>query len=152
MKQSIAYGMEKAKAPFIILSCEGHDFYFLIDTGSTDNHLIAYGYEYLKKYFPNSLSDMQKDTSYSTAGVGGEFECVTCEFSFDLGTERHKDVFGILPSSEVFFRISQLLDSPVCGILGNKFLAEHGIVIDYGSQMIYTKRNYNTKKKAATLQ
>ena len=101
---------------------------------------------------PESLSDMQKDTSYSTAGVGGEFECVTCEFSFDLGTERHKDVFGILPSSEVFFRISQLLDSPVCGILGNKFLAEHGIVIDYGSQMIYTKRNYNTKKKAATLQ
>ena len=151
MKQSIAYGMEKANAPFIILSCEGHDFYFLIDTGSTENHLISYGYEYLKQFFPNHLAEGPKDTSYSTAGLGGEFECIACEFSFDLCGERQKDLFTILPSSAVFVQISKLLDNPVCGILGNKFLAEHGIVIDYGSQMIYTKRNHNTKKRAATL-
>lgn len=141
MKQSIVYGFEKARAPFLVLSCDGLDMYFLVDTGSTDNHLLSGSYEFLKEVFPDHFSEKPADTIYSTAGIGCVLDTMAYEFSFDLSDQRYKEYFSILPTSEAFIRISTLLGKPVWGVLGCGFLRKHHIVIDYGDLVIYNKEN-----------
>ena len=138
MKQSTAYGMEKIGAPCVVAHCKGENFYFLIDTGSSDNHLVAYAYQFFKETFDGVIFD--EEGVSTTTGLGGSFECKKCSFSFFIGRTRFEDTFVLLPNQEVFGRLSEKMDGPIVGILGGKFLKENHIVIDYANGCLYTKR------------
>lgn len=138
MKQSIAYGIEKINVPCIVAHCKDEEFYFLIDTGSSDNHLIAYAYQFFKETFDGVI--MNVDGVSTTTGLGGSFESKKCSFSFSIGKTQFEDTFVLLPNQKVFGRLSEKMDGPIVGILGGKFLKENHIVIDYAGNCLYTKR------------
>lgn len=144
MKQSIAFGIEKIGAPCVIVNCKGQDLYFLIDTGSSENHLVEYTY----KFFTENYDDVIKDEegNFVTRGVSGSVECKKCSFSFFIGRAQLEDSFVLLPNSEVFIGLSERMGEPLAGILGGRFLKKNGIVIDYGSQCVYTKRRKKGEK------
>jgi hypothetical protein len=145
MKQSIAYGMEKIGAPCVVVKCEGVSMYFLIDTGSTENHLLDYTYKILTKHFAGAIQD--EEGSFVTSGVGGSVECKKCTFAFSIGHTRFEDFFVVLPNSQVFIDLSKKLDEPLAGILGGRFLKNNGIVIDYANNCLYTKRQRKVGKR-----
>ena len=138
MKQSIAYGLEKIGVPCIIIRCKGEDLYFIVDTGSTDNLLVEYAYECLAK----SYDDVVKNTNETVkvTGVGGVCKGRRFSFKFSIGRKRFEELFSVLPNSEIYIKLSEKLGKPLCGVLGSKFFKEHQIIVDYGNQMVYTKR------------
>lgn len=138
MKQSIAYGIEKINVPCIVAHCKDEEFYFLIDTGASENHLIAYAYHYFKESFDDVIIDAEGMST--TTGLGGSFESKKCSFSFSIGRTWFEDTFVLIPNQKVFGRLSEKMDGPIVGILGGKFLKENHIVIDYANNSLYTKR------------
>lgn len=138
MKQSIALGIEKIGVPCIMVRCNGEDLYFIIDTGSTENCLVEYVYEYFTQYHEGFIKDA--DETVSITGVGGGCKCKKCSFKFSIGSEHFEETISVLPNSDVYQRLSQKLGEPMCGLLGNKFLKKNHIVVDYGNQSVYSKR------------
>lgn len=138
MKQSIAFGIEKIGAPCVIVNCKGQDLYFLIDTGSSENHLVEYTYKFFTECYDDVIKD--EEGNYVTRGVSGSVECKKCSFTFSIGRARLEDSFVVLPNTQVFVGISERLGEPLAGILGGQFLKNHGVVIDYGRQCMYMKR------------
>ena len=69
MKQSIALGIEKIGVPCVVVRCNGEDMYFIIDTGSNENCLVEYAYEYFTQYHDDVIKDV--DETMSITGVGG---------------------------------------------------------------------------------
>ncbi len=142
MKQSIACGIEKISVPCIVAHCKDEDFFFMIDSGSSDNHLIEYAYQFFKETFDGVIMDV--DGVSTTTGLGGSFESKKCSFSFSIGRAQFEDTFVLLPNQEIFVHLSEKMDGAIVGILGGKFLIENHIVIDYANGCLYTKR---VKKK-----
>ena len=140
MKQSITYGMEKTGMSFVELNCEGKHMLFLLDTGSSENHLVAYTYTYFKEHFPDVIADLMTETPVFTVGVNGEFESRACSFSFTIDNHPYKEPFLIIPHPEIFANFSEQLGLPVGGILGSRFLRKYGIIIDYQQNIVYTNR------------
>lgn len=138
MKQSIAYGIEKIGVPCIIIRCKGEDLFFIVDTGSTDNLLVEYAYDCLAK----SYDDVIKNTNETVkvTGVGGVCTGKRFSFKFSIGRLRFDELFSVLPNSDIYIRLSEKMGKPMCGVLGSKFLKEHQIIIDYGNQVLFTKR------------
>lgn len=142
IRQSIAFGIEKIGVPCIMVRCNGEDLYFIIDTGSTENCLVEYVYEYFRQYHEDVIDDA--DDTMNITGVGGGCKCKKCSFKFSIGSEHFEETFSVLPNSDVYQRLSQKLGEPMCGLLGNKFLKKNNIVIDYGSQFVYTNKGEET--------
>lgn len=138
MKQSTAYGMEKIGAPCVVVNCKGQKLYFLIDTGSTENHLLDYTHKFFTEYYDDVIQEEKGD--FVTAGVGGCVECKKCSFAFIIGRTSFEDSFVVLPNSQIFASLSEKLDEPLAGILGCRFLKNNGIVVDYANNSLYTKR------------
>lgn len=138
MKQSIAFGIEKIGAPCVVVNCKGQELYFLIDTGSSENHLVEYTYKFFMEYYDDVIKE--EEGSFVTKGVAGSIESKKCSIAFSIGRSQYVDSFVILPNSEVFVGLSERMGEPLAGILGGRFLKKNGIVIDYGSQCVYTKR------------
>ena len=150
MKQSIAFGIEKIGAPCVIVKCNGQDLFFLIDTGSSENHLVEYTHLFFTKYFDDVIKE--EEGSVVTKGVAGSIESKKCSFAFSIGRTQYEDSFVILPNSEVFIGLSERMGEPLAGILGGRFLKKNGIVIDYGSQCVYTKRRKKGEKATINAQ
>ena len=150
MKQSIALGIEKIGVPCIVVRCNGEDLYFIIDTGSTENCLVEYVYEYFTQYHEDVIKDA--DDTMNITGVAGVCECKKCSFKISIGSEQFEETFSVLPNSDVYQRLSHKLGEPMCGLLGNKFLKKNNIVIDYENQCVYTKMRKKGKKLTANVQ
>ena len=149
MKQSIAYGIEKLGVPCVVVRSKEQNLYFLIDTGSTANHLIEYTYLYFKQ-FDDVIEDSEK--SFTTTGLGGSAKTRICSFKFSIGRTPIEDDFVLLPNSQVFENMSKGLGEPIAGILGGKFLKKNHIVIDYENKCLYTKRIRKKRKDNETVQ
>ena len=149
MKQSIAFGLEKIGAPCVLVNCKGVGLYFLIDTGSTENHLLSYTYQYFTECFDDVIKD--SDGSFTITGLGGSVSSKRCTFSFFIDETPCEDSFVVLPNTQVFADLSKKLDEPIAGILGGRFLQKNNVVIDYGKQLVHIKthRKIKTSKKAA---
>ena len=144
MKQSIAYGIEKIGVPCIVVYCKDVYLYFLIDTGSSENQMLDYTYNIFTKCFDDVIQE--KGGSFVTTGLGGSVESKKYSFAFSIGRTRFEESFMVLPNSQVFVSFSERLGEPLAGILGGRFLKNNGIVIDYGSQCVYTKRRKKGEK------
>lgn len=150
MKQSIAYGMEKLGIPFVIVECKGQIMYFMIDSGSSHNHLLQYAYDFFVQHFEDVIQD--SEGSVYSVGLCGGVNGKVCSFSFFIDRTMYEEEFVLLPNSEVFENMSQVLGGPICGILGSRFLKRNNIVIDYGSQCLYTKRQKSREKTSNVAQ
>ena len=98
--------------------------------------------EYTYKFFTEYYDDVIKDEegNFVTRSVSGSVECKKCSFTFSIGRVQLEDSFVVLPKTQVFVGLSERMGVPLAGILGGRFLKKNGIVIDYGSQCVYTKR------------
>ncbi len=146
MKQSFALGMEKIGTPCINININGIVFCFLIDTGSSENHLIDYTYQFLTQYFGDVITEEKGDCI--TSGLGGSYKCKRCSFEFTIGRTKYEDSFVALPNSEMFFTLSDKLGATIAGILGGRFLKKNHIVIDYDNNCLYSKRMRKSSKTA----
>ena len=150
MKQSIAYGIEKLGIPCAFVRCKGKELCFMIDTGATDNHILDVVYAYFTQHYNDVIQDIEE--VFTAVGLGGGVDCKTCSLGFSLGRTKFRDEFAVLPNPEVFECMSQVLGKPVVGILGGKFLKDNGIVIDYASKCIYSKRMRKKKRDEKSVQ
>ncbi len=104
---------------------------FMIDTGANDNVLAGKAYKQLEEFF----SDEEGTSSlFGIDGKAVEAPHVSAALSF-CGKE-FKMMFLVREEDDAFVRLSTEVGFPVCGIIGTKFMAEHGWVIDFGKQEV----------------
>lgn len=118
--------------PFIRIS-EG-DFkgvVMLIDTGSNDNLMFGYAYHQLEDYM--KMTEMESNL-YGLDGKSTVSKCVSGTLSF-CGKE-YGMTFVVSENNDAIVKLSQEVGFPISGMIGTKFMAEHGWMIDFGKQEI----------------
>jgi len=122
----------KTGLPFIQIK-EG-DFkgiVMLIDTGANDNLMFGYAFHHLSDYM--KLTDM-KSNSFGIEGQSFSLNFATGTMCF-FGKE-YRMMFLVQENSDVAMEMSKEMGFPIAGIIGTKFMAEHGWIIDFGKQEI----------------
>ena len=103
----------------------------LIDTGSNDNLMFGYAYHQLEEYMKPIES---KCKLYGIDGTPTVSTCARGILSF-CGM-KYGMTFVIRENNDVIVMLSQELGFPIAGIIGTKFMAEHGWMIDFQNQEV----------------
>ena len=103
----------------------------LIDTGSNDNSIFGYAYRQIEDLF--EPIEGQRHV-YGINGNPIVVNCIRGNFSF-CGKEYEMN-FLLNEEDGAFIQLSQEMGFPFSGIIGTKFLAEHGWVLDFGKQEV----------------
>lgn len=118
--------------PFILIT-EGEfaGLVFLIDTGSNDNIIFGYTHKELK----DKLVDIEGTSSLY--GIDGK-EIIASHTSgkFSFCGKEHEMVFLVREDDEAAMLLSKDMGFPITGIIGTKFMVEHGWMIDFTHQEI----------------
>lgn len=122
----------KIGLPYVLIS-EGDyaGIILLIDTGSTDN--IMFGYTY------NQIIDSLKGIEgsgyvYGIDGVRSEVHYA--EWNLTFSSKQYEMRFMVKDEDAAFRQLSNEMGFPIAGIIGTRFLAEHGWMIDFCHQQI----------------
>lgn len=103
----------------------------LIDTGSNDNSIFGFAYRQLEDLFTPIEGERKV---YGMDGNAIVVSCIRGCFTF-CGKEYEMN-FLLNKEDGAFVQLSQEMGFPISGIIGTKFLAEHGWVLDYGKQEV----------------
>ena len=102
-----------------------------IDTGSNDNSIFGFAYCQLEDLFTPIEGERKV---YGMDGNAIVVSCIRGCFTF-CGKEYEMN-FLLNKEDGAFVQLSQEMGFPISGIIGTKFLAEHGWVLDYGKQEV----------------
>ena len=131
---SIRQGFTSPNLPIATFYQGDKEIVFLLDSGSDRNvfnkeALDALGLEY----------EIKENEVTKLHGVGGEQNVETCIMSF--GTEDEKFTAEFLVTDIAAFNmIKQETLVQIHGILGNPFLKENNVVLDYSSLSAYSRK------------
>ena len=104
---------------------------FLIDSGSNDNLMFGYAFHQLEDYM--KPTDMESNL-FGLDGKSTVSKCVCGTFSF-CG-KKYDMSFVVSENNDAIIKLSQEVGFPISGMIGTKFMAEHGWMIDFGKQEI----------------
>ena len=122
----------KVGLPFIrIDEGEFEGAIFLLDTGSTDNLVFGYAYQQAQ----HLLKKVEGGANlWGLDGIKSQVSLTSGKLSF-VGRE-YDVTFLVRENDEAGKMLSKEMEFPVCGIIGTKFMAEHGWVLDFGKQEV----------------
>ena len=104
---------------------------FLIDSGACENVIFGYAFHQLEEFFKPS------DARCEISGIEGNPVTLNCVFgTLSFSGKDYATRFVVSENSEAILRMSQEVGFAISGILGTKFMAEHGWMIDIGKQEI----------------
>ena len=103
----------------------------LIDTGANDNSIFGFAYRQIEELF--EPIEGQRNV-YGINGNPIVVNCIRGRFSF-CGKEYEMN-FLLNEEDSAFIQLSQEMGFPISGIIGSKFLAEHGWMLDFGKQEV----------------
>lgn len=118
--------------PFIAIT-EGDyaGLVLLIDTGSNDNIIFGYTYSQVQ----DSLKPLGENGSiYGLDGIKTEVHFV--EWGLSFCGKKHDMRFLVREDDTALRQLSKDMGFPVAGIIGTKFMVEHGWMIDFAHQEI----------------
>ena len=99
---------------------------FLVDTGSNDNIMFGFAHKELK----DMLVDVEGTSSLY--GIDGKETIVShTSGKFTFCGKEYDMRFLLRDDDEAAIRLSKDVGFPVCGIIGTKFMVEHGWMIDF---------------------
>ena len=118
--------------PFILIT-EGEfaGLVFLIDTGSNDNIMFGYVHKELKDMF---MAEEGTSTLYGIDGKKTDVSHTRGKLSF--GGKEHDMRFLVREDDTAFLQLTNDVGFPVAGIIGTRFMVEHGWVLDFAHQEI----------------
>lgn len=131
MKYPIHYGLEKAGLPLILTTEHPKNLCFLIDTGSTNNVIFNFVYQYFKDYF-TPTSDSQ-----NIMGIDGSLKAtisVNAELQFD--DLKYEAPFVVLEANDAIIQVQAETGIQIHGVLGIPFLMENKCLIDFDNLII----------------
>lgn len=101
----------------------------IIDTGAEENQIFEYLYEEAEELFTKTgnISILH--------GIGGEFESFFVQGKITLNKKDYTSDFAI-SCGDTGKTLSESMGFPIGGLIGTKFMAKHGWIIDYGKQEI----------------
>lgn len=137
MEISFKQALDEIGLPIVTLNIEGDGYFFLIDTGSRENHLLDYSQKHFLEHYKDSINEL--DISVEVRGLGGGFKGCLCQLNFSIGQIVFCETFATIPNTTVFQGISQRLDEPICGILGSRFLKDAGCMLDFEKKCLVLK-------------
>lgn len=130
---SIKESLDLCELPVITMMNNGRKFNFMLDTGSTDNHVSPKAF--------NQMSSIPSGKVLNIRGFNGNEESNkghALKLSYkDL--EFNTDVFVSPALDNTFDWIKKESGVQIHGIIGNKFLAEYGYVLDFKRLKVYAK-------------
>ena len=104
---------------------------FLIDTGSNDNIMFGYAHKALKNLF------VAVEGISSLYGIDGKKTDVShTRGMFSFCGKEYDIRFLVREDDTAFIQLSNDVGFPVSGIIGTKFMVEHGWVLDFAHQEI----------------
>lgn len=133
-KRSIPFFADPIEKGLPFIRIEEGDFeglVMLIDTGSNDNSIFGFAYRQLEDLFTPIEGERKV---YGMDGNAIVVSCIRGCFTF-CGKEYEMN-FLLNKEDGAFIQLSQEMGFPISGIIGTKFLAEHGWVLDYGKQEV----------------
>ena len=117
------------KVDFVDKDAEEHTGLMILDSGSNVN-LLSSGAD---KYIGNLCRHDDVELEI-TDSVGETMIADFVHFSFAFGGNQFNEDFGI----EKDCHLGNVEDLPIIGLLGNKFMQQHGLVIDYRDFTVHT--------------
>ena len=131
---SFKQGFISPNVPIATFYQEDKKINLLLDTGS-DNNVIDQ--EALKQFKHTIKEDAKKQ---QITGVGGvQSEALTTTISFSLNDKAYSTDFLVTDLSAAFDLIEAEHCITIHGILGSRFLREHGLVLDFQNLVAYNR-------------
>ena len=133
-KRRIRFFADATKTGLPFIRIEEGDFkgiVMLIDTGANDNLMFGYAFHQLEEYM--KLTEKESNV-YGINGNPSSSNFANCTLCF-CGKE-YEMCFLVNENNEAITLLSQEMGFPIAGIIGTKFMAEHGWVIDFSKQEI----------------
>ena len=131
MKYSLLKGFEKYDMLLAAVVIGDKKLIFVLDSGSTHNHIASFVYDALKEYF--TPTD-QKVGVMSIEGNVSNQEMVAADVV--LGEVCSKTIFSVANMDNVVQKIMYENDIQIHGLLGIPFLRENNCTIDFGKMEI----------------
>lgn len=131
------YGLTKG-VPVAIVKFEDIQLQMLVDTGASGNLLD-------ERVF-NQISEIKKteknSQGRSVMGFGGSKsnEISQTKLNITLGEQQYDTRLFLLPQIQSFEATISSTGIMLHGVLGNEFLFENGLILDYSRSMIYTRK------------
>ena len=133
-KRRIPFFADATKTGLPFIQVKEGDFkgiIMLIDTGANDNLMFGYAFHQLEDYM--TLTEMKSniygiDGNPSTSNFADGTLCF-CGKEYEMK-------FLVNENNEAITHLSQEMGFPIAGIIGTKFLVEHGWNIDFENQEI----------------
>lgn len=104
----------------------------LIDTGSNDNMLFGYAYKQAK-----NLLEPVDGVRYLTGIEGIQSKLILTKGTLSFCGKEYSMTFMVRDEDSAGTMLSEELGFPIAGMIGTKFMVEHGWVIDYAKQAIF---------------
>lgn len=104
---------------------------FLIDTGSNDNIMFGYAHKELK----DQLVDVE-GTSFLYGIDGKKTDVSHTRGNFSFCDREYEMEFLVSGDDAAAMQLSKDMEFPIAGIIGTKFMVEHGWMIDFAHQEI----------------
>ena len=104
---------------------------FLIDTGSNDNIMFGYAHKELK----DQLVDVE-GTSFLYGIDGKKTDVSHTSGKFTFCGKEHEMEFLVSGDDAAAMQLCKDMGFPITGIIGTKFMVEHGWMIDFAKQEV----------------
>ena len=127
-------------APFVQVNyvdkdAQEHTALMMLDSGSNVNLLSSGADKYIGDFCRHDDTELE-----ITDSVGETMIADYVHFSFAFGGKQFNEEFGI----DKDCHLGNVEDLPIIGLLGNKFMQQHGLVIDYSDFTVHTSDIHQT--------
>ena len=117
------------KVDYVDRDAQEHTALMILDSGSNVNLLSCEADRYIGIMCRYDDAELE-----ITDSVGETMIADFVHFSFSFGGEQFNEDFGI----DKDCHLGNVEDLPIIGLLGNKFMQQHGLVIDYSDYTVHT--------------
>ena len=117
------------KVNFVDKDAQEHTALMMLDSGSNVNLLSSGADKYIGDFCRHDDTELE-----ITDSVGETMIADYVHFSFAFGGKQFNEEFGI----DKDCHLGNVEDLPIIGLLGNKFMQQHGLVIDYSDFTVHT--------------
>lgn len=131
---SIKESLDLCDLPVVTMMNDGKKYNFMLDTGSTDNHISMVA--------SKLISGVPSENTLNVKGFNGG-ESKNQGYSIKLNykdREFHIEAFVSTSLDNTFDWIKKDTGVQLHGIIGNKFLQEYGYILDFYNLKVYAKR------------
>lgn len=125
--------LDSCNLVIIDASTDNNDISFIIDSGATDSYIDT-------SYANNSISIKAfKDSSKKVIAPGANVNITsTVDFEFLINNKKYEHSFNVIDLKEQidFLNEQYDLNKNVCGVIGNDFLKENKVIINYKTNKV----------------